>query len=124
MSNQSQHHTEAWLREKTAVLGICELPYLSEDVGRYMGAFEEGDCVLAGDDAELVLVGLREEEGEGTFLVGTQVEDGMLWRDISCGSRDRPGGQYCCSQHTYHCLTWWLVGNNSAHPRNAQVSAE
>jgi len=68
--DQPQHHAEARLGEQPAVLGIRNLPYFAEDIGGDLGALEEGDGALAGYDAELVAVGLREEEGEGAFLVG------------------------------------------------------
>lgn len=42
-----------------------------------MGALEEGDGILARNDAELILVGLLEEVREGAFLFGAEVERGL-----------------------------------------------
>jgi hypothetical protein len=51
VSDQSQDHAEARLAEEAAVLGICYLPYFAEDIWGDFGALEEGDSILAGDDA-------------------------------------------------------------------------
>lgn len=83
MSNQPQHHAEAGLREKTTVLRVCYLPYLSQYAGRYLGALKEADGALARNDPELIAICLVEEVGVRTFLLVRKVEDGMIYINIS-----------------------------------------
>ena len=79
MSYQPQDHAEARLRKQTAILRVCNLPYLAEYVWGYIGALEEGDGVLSCDHSQLVLVGLLEEVGECALLVGAEIKNGVFW---------------------------------------------
>ena len=74
MPNQAQHLAEARRRQQAAVLCVCNLPYLAQHGGLELGAFEELDGNLAGDDAELLRVGLLEEVLECALLVGREVQ--------------------------------------------------
>jgi hypothetical protein len=78
VADEAQDLAEAGHGQQTAVLRIGNLPYLAQDSRRELGALEELDGNLARDDAELLCVGLLEEELEDALLLGRQVEDGLV----------------------------------------------
>ena len=78
MSNETQDLAEAGHGQQTAVLRVCNLPYLAQHRRRKLGALEELDGDLACDDAKLLCVGLLEEELEDALLIGREVEDGLV----------------------------------------------
>lgn len=78
VADQAQDLAEAGRRQQAAVLGVGNLPYLAQHGGLQLGALEELDGDLAGDDAELLGVGLLEQVLEGALLFGGQVER-RLW---------------------------------------------
>lgn len=78
MTDQPQHHTEAGLGEQASVLCVRDLPYLTERLRGDVRALEEGDGSLAGQNSEVISVGLGEEVGEGAFFFGREVEKGLV----------------------------------------------
>jgi hypothetical protein len=78
VADETQDLAEAGHGQQAAVLRVCDLPYLSQHRGRKLGALEELDGDLACDDAELLSVGLLEEELEDALLVRCEVEDGLV----------------------------------------------
>jgi hypothetical protein len=80
VADQAQDLAEAGRRQQAAVLRVCDLPYLAQHGGLQLGALEELDGHLAGDDAELLGVGLLEEVLEGALLVGREVETALCMR--------------------------------------------
>jgi hypothetical protein len=79
VSDEAQDLAEAGHGQETAVLRICNLPYLTQDRD------------LACDYAELLGIGLLEEILEHALLVGREVEDGLacawLARVSTAGTR-------------------------------------
>jgi hypothetical protein len=78
VSDETQDLAEAGHGQETTVLRVCDLPYLTQDRGRELGALEELDGNLACDYAELLRVGLLEEVLEDALLFGCEVEDGLV----------------------------------------------
>lgn len=73
MSNESEGNAEAGLSQKTTILRVCNLPYFSQHVGCYSCLFKEVDGDLASDDAETLLVGLREEGAKVLLLLCREI---------------------------------------------------
>jgi hypothetical protein len=78
MANQTQDLAEARRGQETAVLCICNLPYLTQHGRGQLGALEEFDSDLSGNDTKLLRVGLLEQVLEGALFVGREVEDGVV----------------------------------------------
>ena len=78
MSDETQDLAEASHGQETAVLCVCNLPYLTQDGWCQLGALEELDGNLACYDAQLLRVGLLEEILEDALLLGRQVENGLV----------------------------------------------
>jgi hypothetical protein len=78
VSDETQDLAEAGHGQQTAVLRVCNLPYLTKHRRRKLGALEELDGNLAGYDAKLLCVGLLEEELEDALLIRREVEDGLV----------------------------------------------
>jgi hypothetical protein len=100
VADETQDLAEAGHGQQAAVLRVCDLPYLSQHRRRKLGALEELDGYLACDDAELLGVGLLEEELEDALLVRGEVEDGLVCaRLASMPTAGREGDTYsirCC----------------------------
>jgi hypothetical protein len=96
VSDETQDLAEAGHGQQTAVLRVCYLPYLSQYSRRKLGALEELDGNLAGDDAQLLCVGLLEQELEDALLLRGEVEDGLV-----CTCLAAPSTNYVkTQQHT------------------------
>lgn len=95
MSDEAQDLAEAGHGQETAVLRVCNLPYLAQDSGCQLGALEELDGNLACYDAQLLRVGLLEEELEDALLLGRQVEDGLV-----CAALAGTWAGVCISTHS------------------------
>lgn len=78
MANEAQDLAEAGHGQQTAVLRVCNLPYLAQNSWLQLGALEELDGDLARDDAELLGVCLLEEVLEDALLFRGEVEDGLV----------------------------------------------
>ena len=83
VSDESQDLAEAGHGQQTAVLRVCNLPYLAQHGRGQLGALEELDGDLARYDAELLCVGLVEEVLEHALLLGRQVEDGLVYARLA-----------------------------------------
>lgn len=83
VSNESQDDAKSGSGKKPAVLGVCNLPYLAEDLGVQGGALEEGNGAFASDDAELISVGKAEEVCKRALLFGGEVQDGRVCSRVS-----------------------------------------
>lgn len=83
VSNKSQDLAEAGHGQQTAVLCICDLPYLAQDGRGQLCALEKLDGDLACYDAELLCVSLLEEVLEHALLFGCQVEDGLVYTRLA-----------------------------------------
>lgn len=78
VSDEAQDLAKAGHGQQTAVLCVCNLPYLAQDGWLQLGALEELDGDLACDDAELLGVGLLEQVLEDALLLWGEVEDGLV----------------------------------------------
>jgi len=70
MTDESQGNTEARLGQETAVLRVCNLPYLAQDIGSDSGLFKELDGDLSCDDSQTLLVCLGKEGSKVLLLLG------------------------------------------------------
>ena len=87
MADEAQDLAKAGHGQETAVLRVCNLPYLAQNGGRELGALEELDGDLARYDAQLLCVGLLEEVLEDALLLGRQVEDGLVCAALARASQ-------------------------------------
>jgi hypothetical protein len=78
VSDETQDLAEAGHGQETAVLRVCNLPYLTQYGWCKLGALEELDGNLACYYAELLCVGLLEEILEDALFVWCEVEDGLV----------------------------------------------
>jgi hypothetical protein len=99
VADETQDLAEAGHGQQAAVLRVCDLPYLSQHRGRKLGALEELDGDLACDDAELLGVGLLEEELEDALLVRCEVEDGL----VCTGLASMPAAVRECDTYSIRC---------------------
>lgn len=83
VADEAQDLAEAGHGQQTAVLRVCNLPYLAQDGRRQLGALEELDGNLARDDAQLLRVGLLEQVLEHALLFWGEVEDGLACASVS-----------------------------------------
>lgn len=86
VSDEAQDLAEAGHGQQTAVLRVCNLPYLAQDRRLQLGALEELDGNLACNHAELLGVGLLEQVLEDALLFGREVEDGLVCASLACVS--------------------------------------
>lgn len=116
MSDETQDLAEAGHGQETAVLCVCNLPYLTQDGWCQLGALEELDGNLACYDAQLLRVGLLEEILEDALLLGRQVENGLV-----CAALARVRGGCLSTQVTTYSIRRfargppWLCGRNGRH---------
>jgi hypothetical protein len=98
VSDEAQDLAEAGHGQETAVLRICNLPYLAQDGGCQLGALEELDGNLACYDAQLLRVGLLEKKLEDALLFGRQVENGLVCAALAGLQDERLSGRQAHTQ--------------------------
>jgi hypothetical protein len=69
MANQTKSNRNAFAREKALIIAVGQLPNLSQGLGRQVGALEDLDGYVAGEDPKLLLVDTSEDLADKSELL-------------------------------------------------------